>query len=181
MVAEIILLFVFIHRFFLFCIYIAEEHTRHTSMCFTVAVECVLPLYKKTNTKCHTDTHTDTRRQPGHVAHDKSHTGQSSRPQSNRSLPPPPPLSDPYSFFPPPTLSLLPPDSPSRLSSSHIYTFSYAQLRNLSAFPPKLFSRHVSCWASSLALSLSPLLLSVCLTAVVGFCIALFFFFFFFF
>lgn len=38
------LLFVFIHCFV--CIYIAEEHTRHASMCFTVAVECVLPLNK---------------------------------------------------------------------------------------------------------------------------------------
>lgn len=37
------LLFVFIHCFFLFCIYKAEEHTRHASMCFTVAVERVLP------------------------------------------------------------------------------------------------------------------------------------------
>lgn len=31
------------YSLFLFCIYIAEEHTRHASMCFTVAVECVLP------------------------------------------------------------------------------------------------------------------------------------------
>lgn len=31
----------------LFCIYIAEEHTRHVSMCFTVAVECVPPLHEK--------------------------------------------------------------------------------------------------------------------------------------
>lgn len=46
------------YSLFLFCIYIAEEHTRHVSMCFTVAVECVLPSYKNT----HTDTHTQTRR-----------------------------------------------------------------------------------------------------------------------
>lgn len=39
----------FYYSLFLFCIYIAEEHTRHVSMCFTVAVECVLPLYKNTH------------------------------------------------------------------------------------------------------------------------------------
>lgn len=38
-----------IHLFFFwFCIYIAEEHTRHVGMCFTVAVECVLPYKKHT-------------------------------------------------------------------------------------------------------------------------------------
>lgn len=45
------------YSLFLFCIYIAEEHTRHVSMCFTVAVECVLPLYK-THATPHTHTHT---------------------------------------------------------------------------------------------------------------------------
>ncbi len=61
MVANMILLFVFIHCF-LFCIYIAEEHTRHVSMCFTVAVECVMPLYKDTcnDTHTHTQTHANT-------------------------------------------------------------------------------------------------------------------------
>lgn len=45
------------YSLFLFCIYIAEEHTRHVSMCFTVAVECVLPSYKNT-CKRHTHIHT---------------------------------------------------------------------------------------------------------------------------
>lgn len=47
------------YSLFLFCIYIAEEHTRHVSMCFTVAVECVLPLYKTTCNDTHTHRHTD--------------------------------------------------------------------------------------------------------------------------
>lgn len=60
MVANMILLFVFIIHCFLFCIYIAEEHTRHVSMCFTVAVECVLPLYKKKHTPGDKNRHTNT-------------------------------------------------------------------------------------------------------------------------
>lgn len=42
---------------FLFCIYIAEEHTRHVSMWFTVAVECVLP-YNKHSRAPGEETHT---------------------------------------------------------------------------------------------------------------------------
>lgn len=74
------------YSLFLFCIYIAEEHTRHASMCFTVAVECVLPFINTCNA---TDTHTQTRkhtqthkrRQQGHVAHNKNTLD--GRPQSN--------------------------------------------------------------------------------------------------
>lgn len=51
--------FVCFYSLFLFCIYIAEEHTRHVSMCFTVAVECVPPLYRK---QLHTHTYTHTNR-----------------------------------------------------------------------------------------------------------------------
>lgn len=36
------------YSLFLFCIYIADEHTRDATMCFTVAVECALPLYRNT-------------------------------------------------------------------------------------------------------------------------------------
>lgn len=50
----------FYSLFFLFCIYIAEEHTRHVSMCFTVAVECVPPLYENTCNHTHTHMHTHT-------------------------------------------------------------------------------------------------------------------------
>lgn len=61
------------YSLFLFCIYIAEEHTRHVSMCFTVAVECVLPSYKNT----HTDTHTH---KPGETnTHTHTHTNAGNR------------------------------------------------------------------------------------------------------
>lgn len=46
------LLFVF-SSLVLFCIYKAEEHTRHASMCFTVSVERVLPPYKDTQGHTH--------------------------------------------------------------------------------------------------------------------------------
>lgn len=49
------------YSLFLFCIYIAEEHTRHASMCFTVAVECVLPFINTCNAT-HTLTH-----KPGNI------------------------------------------------------------------------------------------------------------------
>lgn len=124
-------------------------------------------------------------RQQGHVAHKNT---LDSRPQSNLFLLfLPPLLFDPFSFcfF---SASAFSPSSTLRhtvVSLSHIYTFSYGTVAH-SLLPPAC---HVSdCFPSfsaplflSCILSLlSLLLLSVCLTAVVGFCVALFLFFVFF-
>lgn len=175
------------YSLFLFCIYIAEEHTRHASMCFTVAEECVLPLYKK-HMQCHTYTntrrHKQTQMQATGSRSTLQHTGQSTSVKLFPPLPPPPPSALQTALLFLPTFSLLPQLSINQSSLNLTYLEIFiTQLRTLSAFThcSPLFSCHVSyCILSFLCPSqihslLSPLLLSVCLTAVVGFCIALFF------
>lgn len=85
--------------------------------------------------QCHTQTHTRRYRQQGHVAHNKdtldSHLSQTLVSSSSS-------CSNPSSFsffFCQGFLSFLSSLSPTCLLISHIYKFSYAQLRTLSAFP----------------------------------------------
>lgn len=180
MVANMILLFVFIiHCFFVLYLYSRRAHKTREHV-FSLLLSNVCCHYTK-----HTHTYQETKqthkhRQQGHVAHNKNTLD--SQPQSNLFLlfPLPPLLNPPPS--PANIFSTCSTLSPDRLLNSYIYKFSYAQLCTL-CFSPQLplSSFHVSyCFSASLMSLLSPLLLSVCLTTVVGFCIALLFLFFFF-
>lgn len=137
------------YSLFLFCIYIAEEHTRHASMCFTVAEECVLPLYKK-HMQCHTYTntrrHKQTQMQATGSRSTLQHTGQSTSVKPFPPLPPPPSALQTSLLFLP-TFSLLPQLSITQSSLNLTYLEIFiTQLRTLSAFThcSPLFSCHVS-------------------------------------
>lgn len=117
-----------------FCIYIAEEHTRHVSMCFTVAVECVLPYNKHTLTP--PPPGRQQRRTPHRQQYDVAHNTLDSRPQSS----PFPalhllPLHTSTLPSTPPTGPLLSPDQPCIFIRFH--TLTCAQLL-LPSFSPCL-------------------------------------------
>lgn len=145
-----------------FCIYIAEEHTRHVSMCFTVAVESVLPYNKHTHPPGRRKRRTP-HRQQGDVAHNTLDSRPQSSPFPALHLLPLHPSTLPST---PPTRPLLSPDQPRVFIRFHTLTCAQLLLPSFSpCLQPPLCSFRCSL-----------LLLSVCLTAVVGFRIALFFF-----
>lgn len=156
---------------FLFCIYIAEEHTRHVSMCFTVAVECVLPSL--TNMRRYTqtgDSHTQ-HRQQGHVAHDETHWTVD---LSLSLFLPSFPLSMPFPFLP---LSAV---TQNIFMNFHTHSLLYCLLLPCPTLPPLFLSSSVPLMYS-LSLSLSSCFLFALLLLWVSVLRCYFSFFFFFF